>query len=821
VFATEFCIELALEDSISDVVDVNIHIENSSDQESQHHLWKVRRSLAVVCKAGDKFAINITAQSQPKAFVPGLTESKPFLIAALLIGCSDHLQRSTHVIKACIEQDAPFSLSQDRIKFRPMASSFSTKSDYFYIKNNSEHALPLDLELEPRCDDFEITIEPPIVPPFQTAKVSVFMHRIPAARNLSSSGSIAFSVFVSHSSIKHLTRSLEIIVERDTVSLQSEPFIMSGSTQNASSIEVTNSDICLRGCVAIPNSAQRYQVHLGQQDLDSGIHQWDLALENRKDGEVEYVVDVLGKFESDSSAKSGTPSSRWLEISRTNGTLVGLNDTHTITLFLNTRSVGVFSDYLLIQNVSNAFDVKLVRVEMEVVASNDVQFLSSHELTAQFEVIVDGLNSKQDGQSSHPTIEIDSFFGNLYRNRSFQISNLSNIPLTFDLKIQGSNRESSSELFLSLSNISLKTFHSLTIEAGHTVRIYFYFQPRLELTSPMDNLPVVVSKVYAVSINCLLIKNYSETILFQANCRQPQIDVSHSALTFFRPSCLESATLSSEFQDLVLHNLSFDELKLCCRNPTVYFTVQTQDLQCDNRGRLSYTVPAMTSVNLRVSLNAQAVFENRKHILKSRYLEEHVCIYNSNELKECHQVVLRINLLSSLHHAVFALEPKSGFGALENAVALFIRDFQVWKRNLVDIEPLLDTILVGSSSEVHLADLVSKLAVLAISDSFKLLEADCVFICDELIHFGLKGYVGHWIFQVGHLLWNCLLRDSTLLKLAQVFSAYPTEFRDVQVIWTMFPRLLKHLLDHFPKSYNGTAALRHLFENVRQVAFLQ
>lgn len=67
----------------------------------------------------------------------------------------------------------------------------------------------------------------------------------------------------------------------------------------------------------------------------------------------------------------------------------------------------------------------------QVVVSNDASLLSSHELTARFELIVDGLHSKS-SECTSALIDLgETFFDHLYRNRSFVISNTSNIPLVF------------------------------------------------------------------------------------------------------------------------------------------------------------------------------------------------------------------------------------------------------------------------------------------------------------------------------------------------------------------------------------------------------
>jgi hypothetical protein len=124
-----------------------------------------------------------------------------------------------------------------------------------------------------------------------------------------------------------------------------------------------------------------------------------------------------------------------------------------------------------------------------------------------------------------------------------------------------------------------------------------------------------------------------------------------------------------------------------------------------------------------------------------------------------------------------------------------LQNFQLWKR------------AISSANTGHIGAV--ELQAVLDSTEYCQLAFDFRFIIDEFVHFGLRGYVGHFVFQLALLLFSSVLRDPALAPVAATEAPQP--------IWNNFNLQLKYLLDHFPKSYKGTAALRSLYHSVRRL----
>ncbi|CAN0551932.1 unnamed protein product, partial [Ectocarpus sp. 12 AP-2014] len=125
-----------------------------------------------------------------------------------------------------------------------------------------------------------------------------------------------------------------------------------------------------------------------------------------------------------------------------------------VTLYFNRSRVGMFSTYMVVDNLTNPADIKVVRVEMEVVEGSPKDMVSQ-----LFEVLV----------SPAPLVLDygDVYEGKLYQRRSFVIMNHAAMPLEFQL----SSSLPASELNFSLSAATLKQFKSVHVEAKTRLQV--------------------------------------------------------------------------------------------------------------------------------------------------------------------------------------------------------------------------------------------------------------------------------------------------------------------------------------------------------------
>jgi len=361
----------------------------------------------------------------------------------------------------------------------------------------------------------------------------------------------------------------------------------------------------LKGCKRLgdvkADSPGLYELDLGQQDLGSTNINKKLILENVTFERASYRIKTLS--EQDKS---------WMILSRIEGTLDGQRsgsgsgvsnsglsplqkDSHVITITFMTNSRGVYSTYLLIENLDNRTDTKIIRVTIEVVAkqnirrtptgslisggpspttgssstsmmtnntitSNDPMLISNHV----FDVYVNGIDS------DYTRIEMDKlYYETEYSGRSIVVYNRESVPLEFSLK-SNLHHNDPSELIFSLSRTTPKLFKSLTIDPESHVRVYIRFRPSQddsnllpinseEKQQQQQQNNIILSptlrsqndtrgiggmvktfresnrpheKNIEIYINCRLVKDYQKIVPLHAVCRWPQIHVSTLELLF-------------------------------------------------------------------------------------------------------------------------------------------------------------------------------------------------------------------------------------------------------------------------------------------------
>ncbi|RKO93087.1 hypothetical protein BDK51DRAFT_24729, partial [Blyttiomyces helicus] len=294
-----------------------------------------------------------------------------------------------------------------------------------------------------------------------------------------------------------------------------------------------------------------YELDLGQQDLGATPLAKKLVLENTSVERVSYRVRSLSEVDRAwilPSRFEGT-----LEPPRSGGGGSGTSergvDSHSITISFMAATRGVYSTYLIIENVDNPMDTKTVRVAMQVVARQNIRRSATGALVPTFppgttppltadpvtnhvfDVHVSGI----DGGSE--SIDMGTvYFGAEYSARSMIIWNRESVPLDFTVK--GSlSRDDDTELVFSLSRTSAKLFRSLTIEPEGQARVYLRLRALPDPLAPspprtLGEADRPIDKSIEIHINCKLVKDYQKTVMLRAACRRPQIGLSSDECSF-------------------------------------------------------------------------------------------------------------------------------------------------------------------------------------------------------------------------------------------------------------------------------------------------
>ncbi|BBM97058.1 hypothetical protein MPTK1_1g02700 [Marchantia polymorpha subsp. ruderalis] len=268
----------------------------------------------------------------------------------------------------------------------------------------------------------------------------------------------------------------------------------------------------LRGCTPVGGSHLCYEFNLGQQNVSSGGRlNWDLTLVGDKSWPIHYRLCTISEGDT-----------KWLTITRPKG-LVEASQQTIVQLSFSTKSMGVYSTYLVVENLENPADLKTVHLSLEVVAPRNAR-PEAPSLTF-FHVLVQG------DRSEGMVIDMGEVYYNFwYRNRSFAIVNEAPVAMEFLLSSSMDQNEST-ELNFSLANTSLKRFSSITLGAKSSVRIWIHFCPGPAKEKPIteDTCDEMAANIF---VNCRLVKDYQQCIPFRARCRYPQIGISTTDIVF-------------------------------------------------------------------------------------------------------------------------------------------------------------------------------------------------------------------------------------------------------------------------------------------------
>ncbi|OWZ22921.1 hypothetical protein PHMEG_0002297 [Phytophthora megakarya] len=325
--------------------------------------------------------------------------------------------------------------------------------------------------------------------------------------------------------------------------------IRSGSAARKNHLPV----LAIRGCTPAEFSSlenTRYLIDVGQHTVRNG-------------GEVEWEITVESLYSPTSVADSGLDSVEyrlmlvdknarsWLQLSRERGTLDRGHSYQSVVLYFLRGVVGVYSTFMVLQNLANPSDLKVIHVRLEVIADlNSLRGMSSGlDPTANlFRVLVSNHgNPKRSRRSSiemPPESIPDSaqrliidfsevYYYKLYQNHSIVIENSSGLSLDFILSTNARPQEVS----FSVSPMSFNEVTTVTLGAHTSMQVFLHFRPQpkqliLPGVSDVVDDGIEVNDPWVreieVYVSCRLVKDFRETVILRAICSQPQLMVNVS-----------------------------------------------------------------------------------------------------------------------------------------------------------------------------------------------------------------------------------------------------------------------------------------------------
>ncbi|CAI5728879.1 unnamed protein product [Peronospora destructor] len=462
--------------------------------------------------------------------------------------------------------------------------------------------------------------------------------------------------------------------------------------------------LAIRGCTPAEYSSlanTRYLIDVGQHTIRNGGEvEWEITIESLYSSVADPGLDSIEYrlMLVDKNARS------WLQLSHERGTLDRSHSYQSVVLHFLRGVVGVYMTFLVLQNLANPSDLKVIHVRLEVIADlNSLRGMSSEldPMTNLFRVLVSNHgNHKRPRRSSiemspestpsgaqRLTIDFNKvYYYKLYQNHSIVIENSSGLSLDFILSTNARPQEVS----FSVTLMSFNEVTTVTLGAHAHMQVFLHFRPQpKQMTllgasdvadSEMDDPWVREIEVY---VSCRLVKDFRETVVLRAICSQPQLMVKvmngetnktpSQSETYFSAqptflglvflmleSTLSIPGLSAKAADetqkfLVVRNTKSDtNARLALRNDSMFFSIAIDESLTQPGAAtvdlLNHGISAGRRSTLLVTVQPQSVAVFRvkpdvtalwkHHQLWDHSVKEHVTLYNIRQFAEHYQVTL-------------------------------------------------------------------------------------------------------------------------------------------------------------------------------------
>ncbi|PRP75302.1 hypothetical protein PROFUN_05613, partial [Planoprotostelium fungivorum] len=556
--------------------------------------------------------------------------------------------------------------------------------------------------------------------------------------------------------------------------------------------------ITLKGCTPVVNN--RYEINLGQCVAGSGNITWEMIIENSST--------ITGGNSSDNITSveyfiylADPQHNAWISSSRNSGILETVGDSHSVTLTFSTKEPNIYHSYLVIQNKSNPRDFKTLQVSYRVMSAQNLDFY----------LLVDG---KRSGNYTIDCGEVS--FGRSYTRRSFVVMNDSPMPLEF-LLTSSLEPDDPTEVNFSLSRNSLNLASSVNIGPKSFVRIFIHYNPLPSTTDEdVDEETYKENKLIKIYVSCSLIKDFHQTIVMKSVCSFPQLRVSHNSFVFFgsvdwhthphnESHVIDYSTVQLQFsqentqQTVLITNQFSTAANLVVKNASMFFIVEGSEEQ---------KIEGRTVNSLIIRPNIPIIMNNKKLLLKEKFIEEHVNLYNREKPNDSFIILLRITFgrLAKFHSAP---GPRLEYPAqqLEGLVVNWLKDYHTYWMKL--FHSFAER---TNRKDITIMDAIVRLDNRLPDDSE--LYFMCSYITDELVFYGLRKHAGTWAFQLSNLLFSSMFRYES--PLATILSYNPSKNLDRryvvsrQNVLARWGTHLDYFLSYFPEPQPTLDSLRSL-----------
>ncbi|KAI9329352.1 hypothetical protein BDR26DRAFT_729799 [Obelidium mucronatum] len=582
--------------------------------------------------------------------------------------------------------------------------------------------------------------------------------------------------------------------------------------------------INLRGCKRIVEGQQQasepgglFELDLGQQDISGTIVTKRIVLESMTNDRVSYKIRTLS--DADRS---------WILISRAEGTLELRNTCHSINFNFVTSVRGMYSTYIIVENLENPLDSKIIRTCMAVVGKHNLRRNITAPSTSPapssaiapaipetnnvFDVIVAGLDPLANEGLSNDVITMNGLYYDMeYTARSIIIQNHETVPLEFFIK---SNLKSNdpTELIFSLSRSAAKVFRSVIVQPESFMRVFLRYRPSLgddEQNEKMDlnTANTIDEKVIEVSVNCRLVKDYQKTIYLRASCRRPQIYLPTQELAFGgkirrktapvdRVSVADEAEKDWEIKfteqcaTLKIQNLLSDALDFEILNDSMYFGVDIVDESDTNQGftRKTQNCSAIVDVDqsrtIRIFPVMSTLFKDVDVLRREKYFVEQITIYNRKRPSEKYWIVIKLSF-GHLTQFQVATGSRHSYIVLEGQIIRLLRE--------INANDTVFNVLVDVSTEANNAAEIY----------FRYMH-----IVEDLIYFGTREQAADYL-QLAGLLFCGILKRPMFTEFAPS-SLWSSNHRQWPPALAKWISLFLYLLSFFPHSSPSVESLREL-----------
>jgi len=687
--------------------------------------------------------------------------------------------------------------------------------------------------------------------------------------------------------------------------------------------EAPVANLILRGCTPLGGSQHRFEVDMGQQLVGAEPQTWELTLENNGSQRIEFSIRKISQY---GQLESDDVGGQWLEINKTKGA-VRPNTSVRITLSVLTKRMGRFSTYLVIENTQERSNIKTLRVRSEVAAT---LLHGGVNAAKTFSVMIEGHPAMMEPVS---LVEYGrTYNGRLHKQRCFQIINHTDTSLDFVLR-STIEEEDMINVDFSVTNASLKKFNILTLPPKQSTRVYIFLRPMLPKAAFAESGSV--EQEITVFISSRLVKNYQLNLQLTATIVPQTLRLEHHKQLLFRGSRVlkedsaaggASAALDDnsgrvspigtpasspmkeagggpiafgtpsknrnkrgverqiklETKELRfnLRNSSDKPVTCVLRNNTQYFLVSQEGSDCTQEeelpsidGHQQVTVAAGAPAVLIVRPKPDIVKNKSEEIMREKYIEEHITIYNAEDLREFRWVRLRLSMVEDTEHdsgadVEFHSAPGRSkahpFSFLEESSVQFLRVAGgFWAEYLLRLQSLdgrerlaleggaaaaggAATVegsppcpsVPAAATALHLARQMDELALDSseTGQEYRKLLHELHYLTDELVFNALKEHEASSAFHLASLLFTVVLRSEPFDSFSTAGAAGAGAFGGVKKVQVAEraehhqeahtrqarPRVLQdwvsrlsHFLSFFPEKRDDIGLLRSLLDAYR------